>query len=114
MATIEETFIRGSDNKMTIDLGEAGVPIPDAFTQIDLHIGPLTITRTTNENGISLASGKLEITPGDMVAGDNLDQLPNGPHVTYIRVITPTETNGVWWGAADSDNRIQITVRNLG
>jgi len=104
-----DSFIKGSNNIITMTLTEDGSPIGSSPTQIDIDFLDvltgaviLNITRSPTGTGITFSGGVLEIEPGLM--GEPLTELVAGElYRIIITIITASEVQGVIYGGDDSD-----------
>lgn len=113
MTATTEYLVRNSDNTITLNMLENNANVSVTWTQIDIAFGGVTLTRTAEEDGITFASGVLDIIPGSLTTAEKaaLDALqPASLHRAYITVISALEPSGVQYGAADSDNKLFIYV----
>jgi len=108
MANITEHFIKDSDNLITLTLTEDGSAITGSWTQVDVYIGPVTISRTSEVGGITFSNGVLTIQPGNLT--EDLTALTVGLHRVYIVVISGSNINGVYFGADDSTDSLYFQV----
>lgn len=108
---LKDTFVKGSDNIISKTLTEDDSAISVAWTELDVVIGPVTLTRTVSERGISFASGIVEITPSEI--DEDLSALIVGEkYFVWFVVKTATDTAGVVYGAGDSDVGLIFQIEN--
>lgn len=104
MTVITEHFIKGADNQITLTLTEDGTAISGAWTQLDIWIGSLRITRTSDGGGVTLntTTGRLTINPADLT--EDLGSLVVGEKYRVQIVITDaTNDDGAVFGGSGSD-----------
>lgn len=114
---ITEHWIKGSDNAIRILLYENDVLLGGAWTEVQVTIGhptaAMTLTRTADGNGISFASGTLQIipaqlTPAEITAAASL--VTGNLYRVLIRIKSSTNPNGVDFGFDDSDDQVYFLV----
>ena len=111
MSNITKTLIKGSSNSVDAQLTEDGNPLVVNWTQLDVQIGPVTLTRTANQDGVDFSSGVLTITPGLLV--ENLDALVDGTlHRVIVKVTSASLTEGAVFGGDDSDTTLHFEIED--
>lgn len=115
--TIIDTFIKGSDNIISKVLTEDEEAINVAWTEIEIAfigqgVTQALITRTSDGDGISFASGVLEITPGALT--EDLSALAVGRIYNVVATVkTASDIYGVSYGREDSDNKLYMMVSEV-
>lgn len=113
---VTEHLVKESDNIITMTLTEDDVAVTGSWTQIDVHMldlrdaSVLTITRTSEADGIGFSSGILTITPGDLT--EDLSVLnANNLYRSYIQVTSSSALNGDYFGGSDTnDTKLYLYV----
>ncbi len=108
-----DTLKKGSDNDITYTLTENGVAITNTPTDLTIDIGGLvSINRTSfPSNGIAFASGVVTISPGDLTE-DLSSLLHDTVHRVKTKFIDGSNSNGVVYGAGDSDDLLYFRIED--
>ena len=111
---LDEYFIKGSDNKITLTLREDAVAISETPTELAIYIGDdpnnpvVTMTRAAPiGDGVSYAAGVVEITPADLTE-TLADLIPGSKHRVFIVVKTSADPNGVVFGQDDDEGSTEL------
>lgn len=109
MGNITKRFVKDSDNEIKLRFTENGSAVSITWTEIQLQIGSLVLTRTANERGIDFTSGILTVTPGSI--DEDLSSLITGSLLRcYLTVKSAVFINGVIFGASDSENSFHFVI----
>lgn len=110
MADNTQYLIRNSDTQIKLQLLEDDVAISGAWTQVDVHIGSVTITRNADGNGVALSTGDgtLTLTPADIT--EDLSGLVAGrTYRGYVVVTDAINDDGIVWGN-DGHDRLFFVI----
>lgn len=114
MNSLTETFIKGSDNAISLTLTEDEEAVEGAWDSISIHIGDpslVVITRTNDGDGVtfSVVTGVLTIKPGELT--EDISALVNGRlYRVHIVVVSASNPDGVDFGADDSSTRLHFLI----
>lgn len=106
-----EFYIRGADNVVTLNLREDGANIaPGSWSRLEIWIGDLEIERTENANGVNLSvAGVLTITPAKLTEDDSV-LVVGELYRVLVCLVDPSNTDGVWFGGDDSDDKMWFLI----
>lgn len=108
---IEQFFIRGSNNIITLGLREDNELVTDLEpTEILIDIqGATVLRREPIGQGVTFNAGVLEINPGQFTEQE-LEPIKDGVRYRVrILLIAPLEPNGLVWGGNDAPQKLFFT-----
>ena len=120
MPTTVRPFLKGTNNLVTLQLTQGGVPITDSqlATEVRITFGSFfTAIRNSpskNEGGVdwSQGNGIVELNPALMEAQDaEITAVPNQQIPCAVRLVDGTSVQGTYFGGADSDPRLMLSMR---
>jgi len=102
--------MKGANNPVTLTLTQDFVAIGSSYTSLVVEIGPVTLTRSANGNGVSLLSGVLTLNPGQI--NDDITNLIAGEvYRVVVRVVHSGAQQGQIYGGDDSEDvRVYLNV----
>lgn len=113
---LTEYLVKGSNNKINLNVLENGADPGVTPTQIDIvFFGPFsavvvaTISRSPTGAGVTYSAGAIEIDPGLLT--ESLDELLDGRiYRVEINITTGADAQGVVFGGPDSGARLYFHV----
>lgn len=116
MAVIKEHFLRGSNNILVVNLLEDGSQYPNGYSNLYVKFlgTTVTLTRTSNQNGITFIDGTLTINPADLLAQEitDLAALNSDMYQVTIEIEDPINGAGVFFGEGDTSDKLYFIVRD--